>query len=295
MVKRVFLFLLTNLLVVLTIGLVMNVVLPFFGIHVGGGTTGLAVFCGLFGMGGAFISLGVSRWMAKRAYGIQLVGPDHASGTGRELHALIERLARDAGIATPEVGVYDSGDANAFATGPSRDKSLVAFSSGLLDLMDARELEAVAAHEISHIANGDMVTMTLLTGIANAFVMFLARLAAFAIDNFLSRDGKGGLGFFGYIMVVMLLESVLMMLAYIPIAYFSRQREFRADWGAAGLATPTAMAAALERLAAARPVKVSGENHAMALAKIHSRQRVSLWATHPSVEERVMRLQTYTG
>jgi heat shock protein HtpX len=289
--KRVLLFLVTNLLVILTVSLILGVVLPFLGIQVGGSVWGLAIFSGVFGMAGAFISLAISRWSAKRAYRIQLVEAGHP------VHDMVARLARGAGLpATPEVGIYESPEPNAFATGPRKEKALVAFSSGLLQSMDQSEIEAVAGHEISHIANGDMVTLTLLMGIANALVMFVARLAAFAIDNFLRNDdGRGGLGFFGYIIVVMLLESVLMVFAYIPIAYFSRQREFRADHGAAGLTSPGAMVRALQRLEAAQPVRGVAENHAMALAKIHSRKRVSLWSTHPSTEDRVVRLQTYTG
>jgi heat shock protein HtpX len=295
--KRLLLFFVTNLLVVLTVSIVLGVILPLLGIQLGGSIWGLSIFCGVFGMSGALVSLFVSRWIAKRAYRIELVDASHPAPQGRAIHAMVERLARDAGLpSTPEVGIYQSPEPNAFATGPSRDKALIAFSTGLLQSMKEHEVQAVAGHEVSHIANGDMVTMTLLTGIANALVMFVARLAAFAINNFLrDDDGGGGLGFFGYIMVVMLLESVLMMLAYIPIAYFSRKREFRADRGAAGLTEPSAMISALERLEAAAAVKVRRENPAMALAKIHSKKRVSLWSTHPSTEARVMALQTYTG
>ncbi|MBW2281344.1 MAG: protease HtpX [Deltaproteobacteria bacterium] len=291
MAKRVVLFLATNLAVVLTVSLILGVLLPLLGIQVGGSVWGLALFCGVFGMVGAFISLAISRWIAKRAYSIQLVEAGHP------VYDMVARLARDAGLpATPEVGVYQSPEPNAFATGPRKEKALVAFSTGLLDSMDRAEIEAVAGHEISHIANGDMVTMALLMGVANALVMFLARLAAYAIDNFLRSDDRGGgLGFFGYIIVVMLLESVFMFFAFIPVAWFSRQREFRADHGAAGLTSPGAMARALQRLEESRPVRMPRENNTMALAKIHSHKRVSLWATHPSTEERVMKLQHYTG
>ena len=291
MAKRVLLFLATNLLVVLTVSLILGVLLPAFGIQVGGGVWGLAIFCGVFGMAGAFISLAISRWTAKRAYSIQLVEAGHP------VHEMVERLARDAGLpAAPEVGIYQSPEPNAFATGPRKDKALVAFSTGLLDSMDRAEIEAVAGHEISHIANGDMVTMALLMGVANALVMFLARLAAYAIDNFLRSDDRdGGLGFFGYIMVVMLLETVFMFFAFIPVAWFSRQREFRADHGSAGLTSPGAMARALQRLEESRARRMPRESTTMALAKIHSHRRVSVWSTHPSTEERIMRLQHYTG
>ncbi len=294
MFRRIGLFLLTNFLVVITVSLILGVVMPMLGIQVEG-TIGLAVFCGVFGMVGAFISLAISRWMAKRAYRIQLIDGQTQSSELREIFFMVSQMAGRAGLPVPEVGIYDSPEPNAFATGPSRNKSLIAFSTGLVRGLGREEIEAVVAHELSHIRNGDMVTMTLLTGIANALVMFVARLAAHALDQFLSDDdGGGGLGFFGYIMVVMLLESVLMMLAYIPIAAFSRWREFRADGGAAGLTSPNAMIHALERLQsvadAGRAPKRS-ESHTMALMKIQSRQRVSLWATHPSMEARIERLR----
>jgi len=205
---------------------------------------------------------------------------------------MVLRLATRANLPMPELGIYESPEPNAFATGPSKKSSLVAFSTGLLQQMDQREVEAVAAHEISHIANGDMVTMTLLTGVANALVMFLARIVAGIIDTFLRGDDEeeGGLGFFAHMMVVMVLESLLMMLAYIPIAYFSRQREFRADAGGARLTSAHAMAAALSSLGKL----FSGETQkdSLAVAKISSGKRLSLWATHPSIEERVARLQS---
>jgi heat shock protein HtpX len=294
--KRLLLFFVTNLLVVITVSIVLWVILPALGIQLGGGVSALVVLCAAFGMGGAVVSLLLSRWTAKRAYGIELVDASHSSPQARAIHAMVEGLARDAGLpSTPEVGVYQSPEPNAFATGPSRDKGLVAFSTGLLQSMNESEVRAVAAHELSHIANGDMVTMTLLQGVANALVMFVARLAALAIDNFLRDDDGGGLGFFGYIMVVVVLESALMVLAYIPIAYFSRKREFRADRGAAGLTEPGAMISALKRLEAAAAVRAPRENRTMALAKIHSKRRVSLWSTHPSTEERIMALETFTG
>ncbi|CAM2011212.1 protease HtpX [Acanthopleuribacter pedis] len=281
MFKRIGLFLLTNLLVVVTVGVIMNIVLPMLGIQVRG-TTGIAIFCGIFGMSGAMISLFISRWVAKRTMGI------HILPEGEPLQRMVATLAREAGIAVPEVGIYESPEPNAFATGPSKNSSLVAFSTGLLDQMNEREVEAVAAHEVSHVANGDMVTMALLTGVANAFVMFFARMVAMAIDTFLSDDEGGGLGFFGYIIVVFVLENVFMMLAYIPISWFSRQREYRADAGAARLTSPRSMAQALDALRNVTAAdRVSG---AMALQRISSPKRVSLWATHPTLEDRIERL-----
>ncbi len=293
MLKRVGLFLLTNLLVMLTVGVILNVILPYFGIHLKG-AMGLAVMCGLFGMGGAFISLSISRWMAKRAYDIQLIDGSERDPELRSIYEIVARQARQAGLPTPEVGIYESPDPNAFATGPSKNKALVAFSTGLFRSMDRHEFEAVVGHEISHIANGDMVTMTLLTGVANTLVMFLARIVAMALDQFMRDDeGRGGLGFIGYIVVVMLLETVFFALAAIPLAAFSRVREFRADRGGAKLTSPRAMIDALRRLGEASEIETQSDSYAM--AKISSGRRVSLWSTHPSIEDRIARLERMAG
>jgi len=287
--KRIVLFLITNALVIFTVTIIVDVILPFFGIKLPPGYGGLAIFCGIFGMGGAILSLMISRWMAKRAYKIQLINANHPDPTARQLFYTIDHLAKSKGIPTPEVGIYQSPEPNAFATGASKKSSLVAFSTGILNKMNPKEVEAVAAHEISHIANGDMVTMTLLTGIANALVMFLSRVVARVIDQAM-RDGRGGggLGFFGYFIAVFVLESIFMMLAYIPIAAFSRWREYRADAGAASLTSPHAMAAALQSLKTAVENKAEPKNFAM--AKISSRRRVSLWSTHPPLDARIKRL-----
>jgi heat shock protein HtpX len=290
MLKRIGLFLLTNILVVLTVSLILNIILPLLGIKIGSGVWGLAVFCGVFGMTGAFISLAISRWMAKRAYGIRLIDASEQDYRLRELYEMVARLSKKAGLpAIPEVGVYQSKEANAFATGPSKSKSLVAFSTGILSAMSPQEVEAVAAHEGSHIASGDMVTMTLLTGIVNALGMFLARIIAQAIDSALRGDDDGGgLGFIGYIFTVMALETVLMLLASIPLAAFSRYREFRADAGSAGYTSPAAMASALKRLG---EMKLTDKKDSYAMAKINSKKRISLFSTHPSLEARIARLQ----
>ena len=293
MLKRIGLFLLVNLLVMLTVGVIMNLLLPYFGIHLKGGAA-LAVLCGLFGMGGAFISLSISRWMAKRAYNIQLINQSERDPELRSIYEIVARQSRQAGLPVPEVGIYESPDPNAFATGASKNKALVAFSTGLFRSMDRHEFEAVVGHELSHIANGDMVTMTLLTGVANTLVMFVARIAAMALDTFMrDDDGRGGLGFIGYIVVVMLLETVFFALAAIPLAAFSRAREFRADRGGAKLSSPAAMIDALRRLAEASEVKTQSDSFAM--AKINSGRRLSLWSTHPSTEERIARLQRLAG
>ncbi len=289
MFKRIGLFLLTNLLVVVTVGIILNIVLPMLGIRPDG-ITRLAVMCGIFGMVGAFISLAMSRWMAKSAYKIQVIKPGQNSSQYGDLYNMVANLARKANLPeVPEVGIYESREPNAFATGPSKSKSIVAFSTGLLSSMDRKEVEAVAGHEISHIANGDMVTMTLLTGIANALVMFLSRIIASVIDSALrDDDGDGGLGFFAYIMVVMLLDTFFMMLASIPIAAFSRYREYKADAGSANLTSSRDMANALKSLAGAA---VSTQKDSFAIAKISSNRKVSLFSTHPSIESRIKRLE----
>jgi heat shock protein HtpX len=202
--KRIFLFLVTNLAIVLTLSVVLSV------LGVGSGYIGpdginlgaLATFCFVWGMGGAFISLQLSRWMAKRATGVQLVNGQTGNREADWLYASVERLTRQAGLPMPEVGIYDSPEVNAFATGPSRKRSLVAVSSGLMRAMRPDEVEGVLAHEVAHIANGDMVTMTLLQGVVNAFVMFFARIIASMMRS--SNDRGGG----SYLMVFVL-EMVL--------------------------------------------------------------------------------------
>ncbi len=291
MFKRIGLFLIVNILVVVTVSLILNIVMPMLGINPSG-LYGLAVFCGVFGMSGAFISLAISRWIAKRAYNIKLIDGTVRDHDLRSIYDMVVRLSRQAGLPrVPEVGVYESPEPNAFATGPSKNRSLVAFSTGLLKSMSQEQVEAVAAHEITHITNGDMVTMTLLTGVANALVMFLARIITFAIDNFLSDEEGGGLSFISRILVTMLLETVLMLLASIPLAAFSRRREYRADSGAAKLTTPGAMIHALETLAATAKVPVQKDSFAM--AKISSGSRISLFSTHPAIEARIERLKSF--
>ncbi|MCL1865685.1 MAG: protease HtpX [Spirochaetes bacterium] len=289
MLKRIGLFLLTNFLVIMTVSIILSVVLPMLGIDPSG-VAGLAIMCGVFGMAGAFISLAISRWMAKRAYNIQIIKANEQNYQLREIYDMVARLSKKAGLpSVPEVGIYNSPEPNAFATGPTKKKSLIAFSTALLDSMDKREVEAVTGHEIAHISNGDMVTMTLLTGIVNALVMFLSRIIAAAINNFLKDDNGGGLGFFAYFLVVNLLQTFFMILATIPLAAFSRYREYRADAGSAKTTSPQAMADALKALA--NGAQVQAKKDSFAIAKISSNRKVSLWATHPSIEDRVERLE----
>ena len=244
--KRIFLFAMTNMLVLLLV----NIIVSVFKLdqHLGS-IQMLMVFCLLWGMIGSFISLQFSKYMAKQFMGLQPLSRDNRS-YGFVVD-MVEEYARAAKIKTPEVYYYESAELNAFATGPSKNNSLVAVSSGLLQSFNRREVEGVLGHEVAHIVNGDMVTMALIQGVVNAFVLFLSRLAAIAIDQFLRSDdeeGGGGLGYFGYIMVSSLLQVVFGILTMPLIAWFSRQREFRADEGGARLAGREKMSAALEAL-----------------------------------------------
>ena len=286
--KRIFLFLLTNIAVVITLSIILSVLgVGDYVTETGLDIQALAVFCFIWGMGGAFISLQMSRWIAKQATGTKLVD----GRTGREeldwLHATVARLAQQANLPMPEVGVYESGEVNAFATGPSRSRSLVAVSSGLLRSMKRDEVEGVLAHEVAHIGNGDMVTMTLLQGVINAFVMFLARIIAFALARGESRNGHGNF------MVVIVLQIVLGILGSMITAWFSRQREFRADQGGATLAGRERMLAALRRLAANREL-VDTSHQALATLKINGTKGwMTLFSTHPPLEVRIAALERF--
>jgi heat shock protein HtpX len=286
--KRIFLFLLTNLAIVLTLSVVMSLL----GVRGYAGPGGLdlqalATLCFVWGMGGAFLSLQMSRWIAKRATGVRLV--DGRTGVHDQdwLHTTVERLTRQANLPMPEVGIYDSGEVNAFATGPSKSRSLVAVSSGLMRSMRPEEIEGVLAHEVAHIANGDMVTMTLLQGVINAFVMFFARLVAFGVRS--SSDSRNSYAL-SY-MVVIVLEIVLGILGSLITAWFSRRREFRADYGGATLAGKQQMLGALRRLAVNREL-VDTSHQALATLKINgSRGWMVFFSTHPPIEQRIAALE----
>ncbi len=287
--KRIFLFIVTNIAIVLTLTIVLSVLGvgqyydPDGELNIGA----LAVFCFIWGMAGSFISLQMSRWIAKRATGVQLVD----GRTGRQeldwLHTTVQRLTQQANLPMPEVGVYDSPEVNAFATGPSKKRSLVAVSSGLMRSMRQDEIEGVLAHEVAHIANGDMVTMTLLQGVINAFVMFAARIIAHVVMRSGDRENNGGM----YFIVVMVLQIVLGILGSLVTSWFSRQREFRADRGAATLAGRERMIAALRRLAANHDM-VDTRHEALATMKINGAGRwMVFFSTHPPLEARIAALE----
>ena len=291
--KRIFLFLVTNLAIVFTLTIVMSLFGISDGVTVGGlDLQALAIFCLVWGMAGSFISLQMSRWIAKRATGVQLVD----GRTGRQeldwLYQTVERLTRQANLPMPEVGVYDSPEVNAFATGPSKRRSLVAVSSGLLRGMRQDEVEGVLAHEVAHIANGDMVTMTLLQGVINAFVMFAARVIAHFVTR--TGDDRGGSGGGMYFLVVIALQIVLGILGSMVTSWFSRQREFRADRGGATLAGKDRMIGALRRLASNKDL-VDTRHEALATMKINGAGRwMVFFSTHPPLEARIAALEKAT-
>jgi len=295
--RRILLFVLTNILVVVTISILLNLlgVRPYLE-QSGLNYMSLLVFCVVWGFGGAFISLAISRFMAKTFMGVQVLNPENPGGpTERWLVDTVHRLSKNAGLETmPEVGYYESPDPNAFATGPTRNSALVAVSSGLLQRMEKDEVEGVLGHEIAHVANGDMVTMTLVQGVINAFVMFFARIIAFFVVQFLNsrRDGEsGGMGYGIQWMITMLMEMVLGILGMIVVFAFSRWREFRADAGGAKLAGRTKMIDALKALQGLKHRPAADEPASLATMKIFGKGG-SLFSTHPPIEERIKRLQT---
>lgn len=297
MIKRIFLFLVLNFLVVLMISVILNLlnVRPYIQAY-GLDYQSLLIFCFVWGMGGAFISLSLSRIMAKWMMGVRVIDPHTKNLEERHLLDLVHRLAQKADLpAMPEVGIYSSNEVNAFATGPTQKRSLVAVSTGLLNRMDTQEVEGVIGHELSHVANGDMVTMTLLQGVVNAFVMFLARVLAFFASG-LGRDNRESRGSvsMSYVLFVYLFEVIFMLLGSLVVAAYSRYREFRADAGGAHLAGKQAMISSLQKLRSLQEVKDPRENPAMAAFKIsHPGQKglLRLFASHPPLEERIEKLK----
>lgn len=288
--KRIFLFALVNLLVVVTISITLNLlgVRPYLsarGIDYGA----LLAFCLVWGMGGAFISLALSRVMAKWAMGVQVIDPREATGAAADLVRTVHHLAERAGLpAMPEVGVYESPELNAFATGPTKSRALVAVSTGLLAAMDRGELEGVLGHELTHVANGDMVTMTLIQGVVNAFVMFLARVIAFVWTRSSDREDNRGMQY----LITIVFEIVFSLLGSMVVAAFSRWREYRADAGGARLAGREKMIAALQGLQ--RRYEPFDQKPAYATLKIAGKSGgfVALFASHPPLEERIERLRS---
>lgn len=290
--KRIFLFIAVNILIMVTITTVMSLfnVQPYLSAY-GLNYESLALFCLLWGFGGAFISLALSRVMAKWMMGVQVIDPQTHDPQMRELVARVHSLAKKAKInVMPEVGFYEGEELNAFATGPTRNRSLVAVSTGLLRRMDKNEVDGVLAHEVAHIANGDMVTMTLVQGVINAFVMFLARIVGFFASQAVEEKSRPAVQFG----VTIVLEILLGILGMMVIAFYSRRREYRADNGGATLSGRENMIAALQKLKANYELPPSNEQPAIASLKISGRSNgfTRLFSTHPDLDDRIARLKT---
>ena len=287
--KRVFLFIITNMAVLIVISLVMKI-FGFDGYMYEQGLnySALAVFSIVWGSVGSFISLAISKWMAKRSMGVQVI-ENASSETEVWLIDTVKRQAKDAGIGMPEVGIFESPSPNAFATGMSRNNALVAVSTGLLANMKRNEVEAVLGHEVSHVANGDMITMALLQGVLNAFVIFFSRIIGYAMSAAMRSDNRGGYGI-GQFIGTMIAQIILGFLAAIIINKFSRYREFHADTGGARLSSTQSMINALKALQRSSGEKLEGEFAAFGISAGSSKLR-SLFATHPPLEDRIEALE----
>ncbi len=291
--KRILLFLATNLAVVAVLSIVARLTgLDRWLAANGGSYEGLLVMAALFGFGGALISLTISKWMAKRAMGVRVI-EQPATSDEQWLVGTVRGLAEQAGIGMPEVGIFDSPQPNAFATGARRDAALVAVSSGLLRGMNRSEVSAVLGHEITHVANGDMVTLTLIQGVVNTFVIFLSRVVGSIVDRALSRDGEGR-GGIGYFVTVMVTQLVLGIVASMIVMWFSRRREFRADAGGAHLSGRNNMIAALERLKSAQQPALPAQLAAFGIGGGGGSGLQRLFMSHPPLEERIAALQSQT-
>src|SRR5690349_7396575 len=287
--KRVVLLIATNIAIMLVLSIVVSVFgldryLTQNGLNLGA----LLVFSAVLGFGGSFISLLLSKWMAKMSMGVQVI--DQPRNEAEQwLVNTVRQQAEAAGIGMPEVGVFDSPDPNAFATGANKNSALVAVSTGLLHNMRRNEVEAVLGHEVSHVANGDMVTLTLIQGVMNTFVFFLARIVGFVVDRvILKNEREGGIGYF---VTVMVAQLVLGILAGMVVAWFSRQREFRADAGGARLAGTNSMIGALEALRRVHsPTALPEKMQAFGIRSGTPQGWQKLFMSHPPLEERIAAL-----
>ncbi|MBC7983252.1 MAG: protease HtpX [Candidatus Obscuribacterales bacterium] len=285
--KRIFLFLATNIAVLAVLSIVMRILgVDRMLADQGQNPMGLLIMAAVFGFGGSFISLAMSKWMAKRAMGVRVIAQPSNSEEAW-LVETVRRQAEAAGISMPEVGIFEAPQMNAFATGARRNAALVAVSSGLLQSMSRPEAEAVLGHEISHVANGDMVTLTLIQGVVNTFVIFLSRIIGTVIDRALSGNRGRGQGPF-YFLIVMVLQILLGILASMIVAWFSRYREFRADAGGAKLSSRQNMIGALQRLKQGQTAPLPEQMKAFGI----SGGKISkLFASHPPLEVRIAALQ----
>jgi len=284
-VFRTVIFLATNLAIIVLLG----IVLTLLGVNPRS-TSGLLIMAFLFGMGGSFISLAMSKWIAKKSTGAQVIA-NPSTQTEKWLYQTVQRMAEKAEIGMPEVAIYDSPDLNAFATGMKKHDALVAVSTGLLQSMSKNEIEAVLAHEVSHIAGGDMVTLALIQGVLNTFIIVLSRMAANVINNVFSDDEGEGLGFFGYMAVTIVLELVFGLFASLIVMWFSWKREYTADKGAAYLTSKEKMIGALHRLQTHHePSHLPAQVAAFGI-RPKAGGMADLFRSHPPLADRIEALQ----
>jgi heat shock protein HtpX len=289
--KRIFLFVLTNFAVLALLAAAVFVIERVFGLRwPGGGMGDLLAFAAVIGCGGAVVSLALSKWTAKRAMAVRVIATPQ-SDLEAWLVATVKRLADQAQIRMPEVGVFEAEEMNAFATGARRNAALVAVSSGLLRAMPRPQAEAVLGHEISHVANGDMVTLALLQGVLNTFVIFLARIIGSLVDRTLFKNDRGesGMAFF---LTTLVAQTLLGLLANMIVSWYSRQREFRADRGGANLAGTGRMIEALAHLKRSQGEPMPPRMRAFGINTGHAHGLVRLFMTHPPLDERIAALQT---
>jgi heat shock protein HtpX len=292
--KRIFLFIVTNLAVLALLSLVVYILEQVFGVRLaGGGLGGLLVFAAVFGFGGALISLALSKWTAKRMMGVRVITAPQ-NDAERWLLATVKRLADQARVGMPEVGIFDAEEMNAFATGARRNAALVAVSSGLLRSLSRGQIEAVLGHEISHVANGDMVTLALLQGVLNTFVIFLARIIGSIVDRALFKNERteSGIGFF---LTTMVAQIVLGIFASLIVSWYSRRREFRADRGGADLAGTGSMIGALQALKQSHGEPMPPQMQAFGINTGSTNGFMRLFMSHPPLDERIAALQSQEG
>jgi len=292
--KRILLFLATNLAVVFVLSVVMKVLgIDQYIAAQGGSAWGLLVFAAVFGFGGALISLAMSKWSAKRMMGVRII-ENPRDNLERWLVDTVRKQSQEAGIGMPEVGIFDSPEPNAFATGANKNKALVAVSTGLIQRMSKDQVEAVLGHEIGHVANGDMVTLALIQGVVNTFVIFLARIIGNFIDKAVFKNENGG--GIGYFVIVIVCEILLGILASTIVMWFSRKREFRADAAGALLTNPRSMIGALEALKRAQqPEGLPQQMAAFGINAGVASGLKRLFMSHPPLDERIDALKRQHG
>ncbi|MEC7596483.1 MAG: protease HtpX [Pseudomonadota bacterium] len=289
--QRIFLFLLTNIAIMVILSITLRV-LGVESLLMQNGSdlniNALVIFSGVFGFGGAFISLAISKWMAKRMTGAKVIS-NPSNNIEKWLIETVKKQSKIVGIKMPELAIFPSDQMNAFATGASKNNALVAVSQGLLDNMTQGEIEAVVGHEMSHVANGDMVTLTLIQGVVNTFVIFFSRVIGHIVDRVILKNQRGyGIGYF---VTTIFAQVILSILASIIVMYFSRKREFIADTGGADLAGHQNMINALKRLGQREPEPLPEQLAAFGIGEKPKSKRSQLWSSHPPLEDRIKALE----